>query len=124
MVAALRRQSEAINHACVDMLCTLMQPMHQHYELRQEQLNKTSLLSSEAFLEHLLEMGSQHVVRWQPFIHAYAQAVIMTGACTAVGDGRASGLLVARLPYVRFVRALLGDDAWRQVRHAAQHGGE
>lgn len=36
--------------------------MHNNYELRQEQMNKNSLLSSEAFLEHLLAVLSGHVV--------------------------------------------------------------
>ncbi|KAJ8336734.1 hypothetical protein SKAU_G00379540 [Synaphobranchus kaupii] len=38
------------------MLCALMCPMHDDYDLRQEQLNKASLLSSNNFLENLLEM--------------------------------------------------------------------
>jgi DnaJ family protein C protein 13 len=60
-VAALRRQHETINHAALDMLCALMQPMHSNYELRQEQMNKNALLASESFLEHLLEMGVAHM---------------------------------------------------------------
>ena len=39
------------------------QPMHDNYDLRQEQLNKTSLMSSRKFLETLLEMFNEHVVR-------------------------------------------------------------
>lgn len=62
MLSALRRNHEAINHAAIDMLCTLMQPMHQHYELRQEQINKQALLHSEPFLEHLLDVGVAHMV--------------------------------------------------------------
>ena len=36
--------------------------MHDDYDLRQEQLNKMSLLSSRKFLETLLEMFNEHVV--------------------------------------------------------------
>ena len=36
--------------------------MHDDYDLRQEQLNKVSLLSSRKFLETLLEMFNEHVV--------------------------------------------------------------
>ena len=45
------------------MVCALMEPMHEDYDLRQEQLNKSSLLSSERFLDGLLDMWTTHVVR-------------------------------------------------------------
>lgn len=38
------------------------QPMHDEYDLRQEQLNKYSLLSSKKFLEALLDTFKDHVV--------------------------------------------------------------
>lgn len=63
VVKALKRNDEGIRHAALDMLCALMQPMHDDYDLRQEQLNKTSLLSSQKFLKTLLEMFNEHVVR-------------------------------------------------------------
>ena len=63
VVKALKRNQESIRHAAVDMLCALMQPMHDDYDLRQEQLNKSSLLSSSKFLATLLEMFNDHVVR-------------------------------------------------------------
>ncbi|XP_056274034.1 dnaJ homolog subfamily C member 13-like isoform X2 [Pseudoliparis swirei] len=53
-VKALKRNN-SVTHAAVDMLCALMCPMHDDYDLRQEQLNKASLLSSKKFLENLLE---------------------------------------------------------------------
>ncbi|XP_053386463.1 dnaJ homolog subfamily C member 13-like isoform X2 [Mercenaria mercenaria] len=62
VVKALKRNNEGIRHAALDMLCALMQPMHDDYDLRQEQLNKTSLLSSQKFLKTLLEMFNEHVV--------------------------------------------------------------
>ncbi|GAA6092930.1 dnaJ homolog subfamily C member 13 isoform X2 [Tachysurus ichikawai] len=54
-VKALKRSNNGVTHAAVDMLCALMCPMHDDYDLRQEQLNKASLLSSKKFLESLLE---------------------------------------------------------------------
>ncbi|KAG9355930.1 hypothetical protein JZ751_000774 [Albula glossodonta] len=54
-VRALKRNNNGVTHAAIDMLCALMCPMHDDYDLRQEQLNKASLLSSNKFLENLLE---------------------------------------------------------------------
>ena len=36
--------------------------MHNDYELKQEQLNKTSLMSSKKFLEGLMDIFINHVV--------------------------------------------------------------
>ncbi|XP_071508513.1 dnaJ homolog subfamily C member 13-like [Diadema antillarum] len=63
VVKALKRQDDGVTHAAIDMLCALMQPMHDDYELRTEQMNKSSLLSSKSFLENLLELFAQHVIR-------------------------------------------------------------
>lgn len=41
-----------------------LQPMHDDYDLRQEQLNKASLLSSKKFLENLLEKFITNVVNF------------------------------------------------------------
>ena len=62
VVKALKRKDDGISHACIDFLCALMQPMHDNFDLRQEQMNKRSLLSSKGFLELLLEPLKQHVV--------------------------------------------------------------
>lgn len=59
---SLKLGHDGISHAAIDMICTLMEPMHENYDLKQEQLNKSSLLSSEKFLEGLLDMWTQHVV--------------------------------------------------------------
>ncbi|XP_045537410.1 dnaJ homolog subfamily C member 13 [Papilio machaon] len=61
VVSALRRDSAACSHAALDAVCALMQPMHAEPDLRQEQLNKASMLSSPAFLEGLLTMWAEHV---------------------------------------------------------------
>lgn len=61
VVKALSRNNDAVTHSAIDMLCALMQPMHEDYDLRQEQLNKSSLLSSKPFLESLLDVLKSHV---------------------------------------------------------------
>lgn len=58
---ALKHENEAITHAAIDMICALMQPMHQDYDLHREQLNKSSLLSTHAFLKALLDMWVNHI---------------------------------------------------------------
>ncbi|XP_039278465.1 dnaJ homolog subfamily C member 13 isoform X2 [Nilaparvata lugens] len=63
VVKSLKRDNEAITHAAIDMVCALMQPMHDDCDLRQEQLNKSSLLSNEGFLQSLLDMWIGHVNR-------------------------------------------------------------
>lgn len=62
VVRALKLKDDGISHACVDFLCALMQPMHDNFDIRQEQMNKRSLLSSTGFLELLLEPLKLHVV--------------------------------------------------------------
>ena len=62
VVKALKRKDDGISHACIDFLCALMQPMHDNFDLRQEQLNKRSLLSNKGFLEMLLNPLKTHVV--------------------------------------------------------------
>jgi hypothetical protein len=42
--------------------------MHNDYDLKQEQLNKSSLMSSKKFLEGLLEIFYRHVV--SPFANS------------------------------------------------------
>uniref|UniRef100_A0A3B5MJC4 J domain-containing protein n=1 Tax=Xiphophorus couchianus TaxID=32473 RepID=A0A3B5MJC4_9TELE len=49
-VKALKRNNNGVTHAAIDMLCALMCPMHDDYDLRQEQLNKASLLSSKNYV--------------------------------------------------------------------------
>ncbi|XP_050693547.1 dnaJ homolog subfamily C member 13-like isoform X2 [Eriocheir sinensis] len=61
VVKALMRNDDGINHAALDMLCAIMQPMHDNPDLKQEQLNKASLLASPKFQEKLLETWVYHV---------------------------------------------------------------
>ncbi|XP_018321035.1 dnaJ homolog subfamily C member 13 isoform X1 [Agrilus planipennis] len=61
VVTALRRNDQGVTHAAIDMICTLMHPMHDNFDLRQEQMNKSSLLQSKSFLESLLNMWVTHI---------------------------------------------------------------
>lgn len=63
VVKALKKQDCGVTQAAIECICALMQPMHDDCDLRQEQLNKSSLLSSNKFLESLLEMWIGHIVR-------------------------------------------------------------
>ncbi|XP_029728722.2 dnaJ homolog subfamily C member 13 isoform X2 [Aedes albopictus] len=61
VVHALKRNNLAVTYAAIDMINALMHPMHTEYDLKQEQLNKSSLLHSKSFLEQLLDMWTKHV---------------------------------------------------------------
>ncbi|XP_023933252.1 dnaJ homolog subfamily C member 13-like [Lingula anatina] len=63
VVKALKRNDDGVAHAAIDMLNALMQPMHDDYDLRQEQLNKASLMSSKSFMQNLLNLFKNHVLR-------------------------------------------------------------
>ena len=60
VVEALKADDDAVLCAAVDTLAALMCPMHDNADLRQEQLNKISLLSSQKFLELLLGKLKSH----------------------------------------------------------------
>lgn len=62
VIASLKRNDHAVTQAAIDMICALMHPMHDEYDLRQEQLNKSSLLQTKSFLESLLNMWTTHIV--------------------------------------------------------------
>ena len=63
MIKSFKFDDDGVSHAAVDLIATLMQPMHDNYNLRQEQLNKSSLLSTKAFLEKLVDLLKCHVMR-------------------------------------------------------------
>ena len=58
--SALRRGNDAVSHAAIETIATLMCPMHDNYDLKIEQLNKTSLLSSTNFITGLLVNLKEH----------------------------------------------------------------
>eukprot|EP00731_Ephydatia_muelleri_P020259 Em0012g1084a len=63
VLKALKRGDEGVTFSCVDFLCALMQPMHDNYDLRYEQLNKSSLLFSAKFVQSLLDTLKEHIQR-------------------------------------------------------------
>ena len=63
VVKALKADKEAILCSAIDCLCALMCPMHDNSDLKQEQLNKTSLLSNKNFLQQLLAKLQFHCQR-------------------------------------------------------------
>jgi len=62
VVAALRRKDLAVTYSAIDMINSLMHSVNSDHDLKQEQLNKSSILSSKSFLETLLNMWTTHVV--------------------------------------------------------------
>lgn len=87
-----------MTHAAIDMICALMHPLHDDYDLRQEQLNKSSLLQTKSFLESLLNMWTVHVVG----ISGCFCAKILTFV-TVTGNGGIGGLGYVRFSHVRSV---------------------
>ncbi|XP_017066190.1 dnaJ homolog subfamily C member 13 isoform X2 [Drosophila eugracilis] len=61
VVAALRRKDLAVTYSAIDMINSLMHSVNSDHDLKQEQLNKSSILSSKSFLETLLNMWTTHV---------------------------------------------------------------
>ena len=61
-MAALRRKDLAVTYSAIDMINSLMHSVNADHDLKQEQLNKSSILSSESFLKTLLDMWVNHVV--------------------------------------------------------------
>ncbi len=61
IVRSFKLNDDQVTYSALEMLNTLLQPMHLDYDLRQEQLNKSSILSSKKFLEGLLEIFLKHV---------------------------------------------------------------
>ncbi|KAJ1346448.1 hypothetical protein KIN20_001228, partial [Parelaphostrongylus tenuis] len=91
VVRVLSYKSEAIDYATVEALCALMHPMHNQYELRTEQLNKQSLLSSVKFVEHLLDLIVHHVERSTGWLVIAAMLDFLTYAVCAPYSETTSG---------------------------------
>ena len=97
---ALKRGDDGITHACVDFLCALMQPMHDNFDLRQEQMNKSSLLSSKAFLENnLLDALKDHIVSDHLFARTYPLTHL---SCPLQQKGTGALVINALLDFVTF----------------------
>ncbi|XP_023012432.2 receptor mediated endocytosis 8 isoform X1 [Leptinotarsa decemlineata] len=63
VIAALKTNDYGVTQAAIDVICALMHPMHEDYDLRQEQLNKSSILQTKPFLESLLNMWTMHIAQ-------------------------------------------------------------
>ncbi|XP_065167125.1 dnaJ homolog subfamily C member 13 isoform X2 [Atheta coriaria] len=61
VISALRRNDYGVTYAAIDVICAFMHPTHDGYDLRMEQMNKSSLLQSKNFLENLLNMWTTHI---------------------------------------------------------------
>eukprot|EP00040_Diaphanoeca_grandis_P032411 m.196277 g.196277 ORF g.196277 m.196277 type:complete len:2301 (-) comp32615_c0_seq1:478-7380(-) len=60
VVKAIQKRNDGVTFAALDMLATLMQPMHEDFDIAQEQMNKKSLLGSKPFLTKLAEVLREH----------------------------------------------------------------
>eukprot|EP00051_Salpingoeca_urceolata_P002050 m.46532 g.46532 ORF g.46532 m.46532 type:complete len:2282 (+) comp11866_c0_seq1:73-6918(+) len=60
VVKALQRDDAGVTFAAMDALCTLMQPMHDNYDLGQEKDNKHALLGSKQFVKKLVSLLKHH----------------------------------------------------------------
>ncbi|VDL96563.1 unnamed protein product [Schistocephalus solidus] len=63
VVSALAMQDDGLTHIVIDAVNTLMQPMHASPDIRQEQLNKTSIMSSSVFMAQLVNVFTLHALR-------------------------------------------------------------
>ncbi|KAM3180931.1 hypothetical protein ACTXT7_015342 [Hymenolepis weldensis] len=63
VIVALAQNDDSLTHAVIDAVNTLMQPMHDNPDLRQEQLNKASIMSSVPFMRQLVNLFTLHALR-------------------------------------------------------------
>ncbi|KAG5881132.1 hypothetical protein JTB14_020836 [Gonioctena quinquepunctata] len=63
VITALKRNDYGVTQAAIDVICALVHPMHEDYDLRQEQLNKSSILQTKPFLDSLLNMWTTHIAQ-------------------------------------------------------------
>ncbi|KAL3315759.1 DnaJ subfamily C member 13, partial [Cichlidogyrus casuarinus] len=60
---ALSLQDDSLTYVVMEAVNALMQPMHENPNIRQEQLNKTSILSSENFIGYLVNIFALNALR-------------------------------------------------------------
>lgn len=77
--------------------------MNADYDLKQEQLNKSSLISSKNFLEKLLDMWTKHVVSESDIVYSLGALIIFFGFFISL-QTQGSGALVlsAMLDFLTF----------------------
>ncbi|CAH8634236.1 unnamed protein product [Heterobilharzia americana] len=93
VVNALKLRDDAVTHAVLDSINTLMHPMHDHPDIRQEQLNKASIMSSEVFLSHLVDIFTLHALRGSGSLVLCALLDFFTyGVCLPYSETSEGGL--------------------------------
>lgn len=60
VILGFKTKDPGVSHAAIDVLCTLMQPMHDNYDIGQEKENKSVLLATKPFLERLAKVLAQY----------------------------------------------------------------
>ncbi|TNN08971.1 DnaJ subfamily C member 13 isoform 1 [Schistosoma japonicum] len=93
VVNALKRRDDAVTHSVLDAINTLMHPMHDQPDIRQEQLNKASIMSSETFLAHLVDIFTLHSLRGSGSLVLCALLDFFTyGVCLPYSETSEGGL--------------------------------
>ncbi|ORC90853.1 endosomal trafficking protein RME-8 [Trypanosoma theileri] len=59
---ALKVNNLAVSHAVIDLLCVLMTPHHNHYELIHEKMNKNRILKHERLVKELMMMLHNYTI--------------------------------------------------------------
>ncbi|CAH8642884.1 unnamed protein product [Schistosoma rodhaini] len=93
VVNALKLRDDAVTHSVLDAINTLMHPMHDQPDIRQEQLNKASIMSSEIFLSHLVDIFTLHALRGSGSLVLCALLDFFTyGVCLPYSETSEGGL--------------------------------
>ncbi|XP_018647306.1 endosomal trafficking protein, putative [Schistosoma mansoni] len=93
VVNALKLRDDAVTHSVLDAINTLMHPMHDQPDIRQEQLNKASIMSSEIFLAHLVDIFTLHALRGSGSLVLCALLDFFTyGVCLPYSETSEGGL--------------------------------
>ncbi|KAH9580066.1 DnaJ domain [Trypanosoma melophagium] len=61
-MSALKMNNLAVSHAVIDLLCVLMTPHHNHYELAHEKINKNRILKHERLVKELMIMLHNYTI--------------------------------------------------------------
>lgn len=114
IVKTIKLNNDAITHAGFDVLCALMQPMHADCDIRNEQLNKTSLLATKQFLESLMNVLKMHINRGTGALVVSSMLDFLTYAlCAPYSETTDSACFDSLLNLV----AANGRDMYRLFQH-------
>lgn len=125
VVRALQRDRDHVTQAAIDVLCALMEPMYDESDLRQEQLNKSSLLSSSKFLEGIETLSYIIYFSLRSFIHGYLYRYFRTmDTARVTGNWGVSGHICSRLPDICALRPLQRNNRRSPFRCFIGHDRE